>query len=88
MSECSLLQFQAEMQIPVEDLQEMASLLSLLSSFLHSVSLVESFVNHDSPSFPSITALFRRLDTSYTQICLYSLLESDHHVRSPSRPHS
>lgn len=88
MSECSLLQFQAEMQIPVEDLQEMASVLSLLSSFLHSVSQVESFVNHDSPSFPSIAALFRRLDTSYTQICLYSLLESDHHVRSPSRPHS
>ena len=88
MSECSLLQFQAEMQMPVEDLQEMASLLSMLSSFLHSVSLVESFVNHDSPSFPSITALFRRLDTSCTQICLYSLLESDHHVRSPSRPHS
>ena len=56
MSECSLLQFQAEMQIPVEDLQEMASLLSLLSSFLHSVSQVESFVNHDSPSFPSISS--------------------------------
>ena len=88
MSECSLLQFQADMQIHVEDLQEIASLMTLQSYFLHSVSQVVSFVNHDSPSFPSIAALFRRLDTSYTQICLYSLLESDHHVRSPSRPHS
>ena len=88
MSECSVLQFQAEMQMPIEDLQEMASLLSMLSSFLHSINQVESFANHDSPSFPSIAALFRRLDTSYTQSCLFSLLESDHHVCSPSCPHS
>lgn len=74
--------------MPIEDLQEMASLLSMLSSFLHSINQVESFANHDSPSFPSIAALFRRLDTSYTQICLFSLLESDHHVCSPSCPHS
>lgn len=63
----------------------MAALLSMLTTFLHSLHAVESA---DHPDFASSAAAFAELDTAYTQICMYSLLQSNHQVRIASRSHS
>lgn len=63
----------------------MAALLSMLTTFLHSLHAVESVDQHD---FASFAAAFAELDTAYTQICMYSLLQSNHQVRIASLFHT
>lgn len=57
----------------------------MLTTFLHSLHAVDSV---DLRAFSSTTAAFTQFDTAYTQVCMYSLLQSNHHVRIASLSHT
>ncbi|KAK8822210.1 hypothetical protein WA577_005376, partial [Blastocystis sp. JDR] len=81
--DCENAAFSEEPFLGGEELQQMAALLSMLTTFLHSLHAVESA---DHPDFASSAAAFADLDTAYTQICMYSLLQSNHQTSFPISP--
>ena len=82
---CENATFSEESFLRGEELTEMATLLSLLTTFLHSLHAVDSVDLH---AFSSATTAFTQFDTVYTQLCMYSLLQSNHHVRNASLSHT
>ena len=52
----------------------------MITSFLHCSLTLQDRVQNTSFQFPYLLQQFKLTEITYTQICIYTLLQSDYHV--------